>query len=224
MSCSEEMLRRGLLPHEVVVVLFLMTYGEDTATEVLAVLGGNPSDGETAVNCPLLALTPTVLITYITIYIKVFTLIALVLLPLEVIVAGGSTETDVPSVEGMMLLTVAEPVAQFEADVTALMCMCIMAPDEPGPEHLALDTPAVAASQWELNLSVGSSQAPEQEVSLECPYPRAVNRLLKDGARLRQVDDGVADDERIAAVTVGDTGNLLFELSHGSHDSRTRHT
>ena len=218
MGCGEEVLRRRLLPHQVPVVVFLMSFGEDAAAEVLAILGGNPSDGESAVDGPLLALAPAVLVADVTIYIKVFTLIALVLAPLEVVVASSGSQSDVPSVEGVVLLAVAEPVAQLEADVAALLGVNVMAPDEPGPEHLALDTPAVAAPERELNLSVGSCQAPEQEVGLQCPYPVAVDGLLVGGAGLGQVDDGVADDEGVAVAAVVNAGELFLEVAHRCDD------
>ena len=193
-----------------------MADGEDAGTEVLAVLGGNPADGKAAVDGPLLVLTEAVLVAEVTIYIKVFTLISFVLCPLEVVVAGGYSESDVPSVDGVVLLTVAEPVLQFESDVTALVGVRAVAPDPPGPEHLALDTPAVVAAEREFHLSVRSGQSPKDEVGLDSPYPRAVDGLLVLRARLRQVDDGVADDERIAAVSL----HLLFR--HRDDDGRTR--
>ena len=126
MRSANEVLPLGVLPHQVVVLLLLMTNGEARTAEVVTVLGGDVTESDATVNSPLLAATPAVLVTDVAVEIEVFTLITLAALPLEVVVANGECGTDVPAVETMVALTVTQPVAELYAEVQELLCVCIV--------------------------------------------------------------------------------------------------
>ena len=193
-----------------------MSHGEDAGAEIFAVVGGNPTKTDTGVDGPLLALTPAVLVAEVSIYIQVFALITLVLFsdePLEVVVTSTYAEADVPAVDEVMLHAVAEPVAELQAYVTTLVCVGVVVPYPPGPEDLTLDTPAVLGAEGNLDLCVRSNDAPQQEVGLEGDDRCVVNGVSILRTAVGQVDDGVADDERVAATLL---------LGHRHDDSRTR--
>ena len=126
MSSTNEVLPLGVLPHQVVVLLLLMTNGEARAAEVVTILGGNVAKADATVNSPLLATTPAVLVTDVAVEVEVFTLITLAALPFEVVVANGECGTDVPTVEAMVALAVTQPVAELYAEVQELLCVCIV--------------------------------------------------------------------------------------------------
>ena len=176
------------------------------ATDIVAELRGDVSEAEATVDGPLLALTPAFLVAEVAVDIQVFTLPALALLPLEVVVAASDGRTDVPAVEAVVLGAVAEPVAQLYAEVHELLSVGVLVPCVPGPEELTLDTPVVGLAECALQLDVWSDDAPEEEVRLHCPDGTLVSGLLADDAGLGQVDDGVADDQRVA--------QLLFREFH----------
>ena len=67
-----------------------------------------------------------VLVADVTIYIKVFTLVTFAVLPLPVVVTDADGGTDVPAVETVVLVAVAEPVAQFQTEVHKLVCMGVV--------------------------------------------------------------------------------------------------
>ena len=92
----------------------------------MAVLGGDVADTDTSVDSPLLALTEAVLVTDVAVDVQVLTLIALAVLPLQVVISDGESGTDVPSVEDVVVLAVAEPVAQFSANIEELVCVCVV--------------------------------------------------------------------------------------------------
>ena len=77
-----------LLPHQVVVVLFQMTFRIDGATLVVAVLAVEQTHANAGVQCPVL--TPAILVAYIKIEIDILALIALALLHLQVVIATPS--------------------------------------------------------------------------------------------------------------------------------------
>ena len=120
------MLPLGVLPHQVVVALLLMTNGELRAAEIVTILCGDIAEADTTIDSPLFAAAPAVLVTDVAIEIKVFTLITLAALPLEVVVADCQCRTDVPAVKTVVALAVAQPVAELNAEVQELFCMCIV--------------------------------------------------------------------------------------------------
>ena len=116
-------------------------------TDIVAELGRNPTQCQTAIDCPLVTTSEAMLVTQVAVDIEVFTLPSLTTFPFEVIIATSQSETDMPSVERVVLLAVTQPVAQFHAEVHELLSMCVMAPCPPRPEELTFDTPAVGLTQ-----------------------------------------------------------------------------
>ena len=97
-----------------------------------------------------------------------------------------------------MLLTVAQPVAEFDTEVEELLGMCVVTPCPPRPEDFAFDTPTVGLAQRTLHLYVWCDDTPKQQVGLDGPSGIKINRRFVLRTWLRKIDDGVADDDGVA--------------------------
>ena len=188
-----------VLPHKVVVAFFLVTDGIGGATFIMTVLGVQPTQTDAGIKAPTAGAAETLLPTYIKIGVGVFALIAVALLPLNVIVTGGSGQTDVPSVERVVLHAVAEPIAELDTHVATLLGVAVLVPCNPRPEHLSLDAPAVLLAQREFELEVGSTDTPQEHVRLECRVLGVVHGGLIYRTSLRHINNGVKDNNGILA-------------------------
>ena len=209
MGKTEDVLPLGALPHEVVVVLLLVALGEDRAAQVLTILRGDVTETETTVDSPVCA--DALLVTEVQVGVDVLTLVTMAALPLEVVVTHGGGKTDVPSVERVMALAVAEPVAELQSPVEELLSVCIVAPRPPRQEDLSLDAPAVLVAERDLELHIRSDETPHEQVGLDGPEGTMVNNLARYGL-----------GEIINGILINNNDGVLLRHGEVSDDGHTR--
>ena len=144
----------GVLPHQVVVVALGMALGIEGAAVVATVGRKDVAQSDAGIEGPLTSLAEAMLPAQVEETHDHLELVALAL-PFQVTVATACCQSDVEAVQRVVVLAVAQPVAQLHGAIEYLVGVGVVGKCPPRCDGLDVEAPAVAVVYGPFCLQVG---------------------------------------------------------------------